>query len=67
MFNITSRQPMYDQDAVQHMRNELVAVGFKELQSLTERLLQSLEPITGNEKNNKIIIVAYFMVFPDLL
>ena len=29
MFNILSRQPMYDQDAVQPMRDELVAVGFK--------------------------------------
>lgn len=31
MFNISSRQPMYDQNAVQHMRDELVAVGFTEL------------------------------------
>jgi putative YphP/YqiW family bacilliredoxin len=31
MFNITSRPPMYDQNAVQPMRDELVAVGFKEL------------------------------------
>jgi len=31
MFNIVSRPPMYDQDAVQPMRDELVAVGFKEL------------------------------------
>lgn len=31
MFNITSRPPMYDQNAVQHMRDELVAVGFMEL------------------------------------
>ncbi len=31
MFNVVSRPPMYDQDAVQHMRDELVAVGFKEL------------------------------------
>ena len=31
MFNILSRQPMYDQDAVQPMRDELVAVGFNEL------------------------------------
>lgn len=33
MFNISQRQPMYDQDAVQPMRDELVAVGFKELLS----------------------------------
>jgi len=31
MFNIQSRPPMYDQDAVQPMRDELIAVGFKEL------------------------------------
>ena len=33
MFNIISRPPMYDQDAVQPMRDELVAVGFEELLS----------------------------------
>ena len=31
MFNLTSRQPMYDQNTVQPMRDELVAVGFTEL------------------------------------
>lgn len=31
MFNIISRPPLYDQDAVQPMRDELVAVGFEEL------------------------------------
>lgn len=31
MFNIVSRPPMYDQDAVQPMRDELTAVGFNEL------------------------------------
>ena len=31
MFNILSRPPIYDQDAVQPMRDELVAVGFEEL------------------------------------
>ncbi|MFO7446054.1 MAG: BrxA/BrxB family bacilliredoxin [Ignavibacteriaceae bacterium] len=31
MFNIVSRPPIYDQDAVQPMRDELIAVGFKEL------------------------------------
>ncbi|HEY4756005.1 MAG TPA: BrxA/BrxB family bacilliredoxin, partial [Ignavibacteriaceae bacterium] len=31
MFNTISRSPMYDQDAVQPMRDELIAVGFKEL------------------------------------
>ena len=31
MFNINSSQPMYDQNAVQPMRDELLAVGFTEL------------------------------------
>ena len=31
MFNIVSRPPMYDQDAVQPMRDELTAVGIREL------------------------------------
>ena len=31
MFNIVSRPPIYDQDAVQPMRDELIAVGIKEL------------------------------------
>ncbi len=31
MFNISSRPPMYDQNSVQPMRDELVAVGFTEL------------------------------------
>jgi len=31
MFNIVSRPPIYDQDAVQPMRDELTAVGIKEL------------------------------------
>src|SRR3989339_849221 len=31
MFNTISRPPMYDQNAVQPMRDALVAVGFKEL------------------------------------
>ncbi len=31
MFNIQSRSPMYDQNAVQPMRDALIAVGFSEL------------------------------------
>ena len=31
MFNIVNRPPIYDQDAVQPMRDALIAVGFKEL------------------------------------
>jgi putative YphP/YqiW family bacilliredoxin len=36
MFNTISRSPMYDQEAVRPMRDELVAVGFKELLSLKD-------------------------------
>lgn len=36
MFNIMSRPPLYDQDAVQPMRDALVAVGFKELLTPTD-------------------------------
>ncbi len=36
MFNIISRPPIYDQDAVQPMRDELVAVGFQELLTPTD-------------------------------
>lgn len=31
MFNVMSRPPLYDQDAVQPMRDALIAVGFNEL------------------------------------
>ncbi len=36
MFNIVSRPPMYDPEAVQPFRDELVAVGFTELLSADE-------------------------------
>jgi putative YphP/YqiW family bacilliredoxin len=36
MFNILSRPPIYDQGSVQHMRDELVTVGFTELLSPEE-------------------------------
>jgi putative YphP/YqiW family bacilliredoxin len=36
MFDISSRTPMYDQNAVQPMRDELVAVGFEELMTPEE-------------------------------
>lgn len=36
MFNTISRSPMYDQDAVQPMRDELIAVGFKELLTIKD-------------------------------
>ncbi len=31
MYNVSSRSPLYDQEAVQPMRDELLAVGFEEL------------------------------------
>ncbi len=36
MFEINSHSPMYDQDAVQPMRDELLAVGFEELLTAEE-------------------------------
>ncbi len=36
MFNVMSRPPLYDEDAVQPMRDELVAVGFTELRTPAE-------------------------------
>jgi putative YphP/YqiW family bacilliredoxin len=51
MFNIVSRPPLYDQDAVQPMRDELVAVGFTELLNA-----QDVEQAI-NVKDDKIILV----------
>jgi len=51
MFNINTRQPMYDQDAVQPMRDELIAVGFEELKT-PEQVDAEL-----NVNDNKIILV----------
>ena len=51
MFNITSRAPMYDPNAVQPMRDELVAVGFKEL--LAPEQVES----AINVKDDKMILV----------
>ncbi len=47
MFNITSRPPMYDQDAVQPMRDELVAVGFTEL--LNAKDVEEAIKVNNNE------------------
>jgi putative YphP/YqiW family bacilliredoxin len=47
MFNISSRPPMYDQDAVQPMRDELIAVGFSEL--LTPEDVESAIKVNSNE------------------
>ncbi len=51
MFNIMSRPPMYDQNAVQPMRDALIAVGFKELMAPKD----VDEAI--NVKNNKTVLV----------
>lgn len=51
MFNITSRPPMYDQDAVQPMRDELIAVGFTELLT-PEQVDEAI-----NVKDDKTILV----------
>lgn len=51
MFNIISRPPMYDPEAVQWMRDELVAVGFQELLSTAE-VDQAIEV-----KDDNIILV----------
>ena len=47
MFNISSRPPMYDQNAVQPMRDELVAVGFTEL--LTSNEVEEAIKVNDNE------------------
>ena len=51
MFNIISRPPLYDQDAVQPMRDELVAVGFEEL------LTPSDVDKAVNENQDKTVLV----------
>jgi putative YphP/YqiW family bacilliredoxin len=51
MFNIMSRPPMYDQNAVQHMRDELIAVGFKEL--LTAKDVEEAVEV----KDDKVVLV----------
>jgi putative YphP/YqiW family bacilliredoxin len=53
MFNIVSRQPMYDQDAVQPMRDELIAVGIKEL--LTAGDVE--KAIMVNDDKTKLIMI----------
>jgi putative YphP/YqiW family bacilliredoxin len=47
MFNISSRPPMYEQNAVQPMRDELVAVGFSEL--LTPKDVEEGIKVNNNE------------------
>jgi putative YphP/YqiW family bacilliredoxin len=53
MFNIMSRPPLYDQDAVQPMRDALVAVGFKEL--LTEKDVD--EAINVNDDQTVLVMI----------
>ena len=53
MFNILSRQPMYDQDAVQPMRDELVAVGFEEL--LTSEKVDEVLQVKDDE--TKLVMI----------
>jgi putative YphP/YqiW family bacilliredoxin len=53
MFNIVSRPPIYDQDAVQPMRDELVAVGFTEL--LTPQQVD--EAIDVNDDKTVLVMV----------
>ncbi len=51
MFNIVSRPPMYDPEAVQWMRDELVAVGFQELPTPAE------VDLAINVQDDKVILV----------
>ena len=51
MLNILSRPPMYDQEAVQPMRDELIAVGFTEL--LTPNDVEKIL----NVNDDKIVLV----------
>ncbi len=53
MFNIMSRPPLYDQDAVQPMRDALVAVGFKEL--LTSK--DADEAINVNDDKTVLVMI----------
>ena len=47
MFNVSSKPPMYDQNAVQPMRDELVAVGFAQL--LTPNEVEEAIKVNNNE------------------
>lgn len=53
MFNNISRQPLYDVDAVQPMRDELVAVGINEL--LSPAAVE--EAILVNDDKTKLVII----------
>ena len=53
MFNIVSRDPMYDQNAVQPMRDALIAVGFSEL--LTAKDVEEAIDVEDNKTTLVII------------
>lgn len=53
MFNIISRPPIYDQEAVQPMRDELVAVGFTEL--MTPKDVE--EAIKSNDDKISLVMI----------
>ena len=52
MFDINPRSPMYDQDAVQPMRDELVAVGFEELLSA-----EDVDNAIKNNDNKTVLVM----------
>jgi len=52
MFDINSTAPMYDQNAVQHMRDELIAVGFAELLNKEE-----VDSAINNNDDKTILIM----------
>jgi len=52
MFNINTRGPMYDQNAVQPMRDELVAVGFTELLTPAE-----VEEVINVEDDKTVLVM----------
>lgn len=53
MFNILSRPPLYDEDAVQPMRDELIAVGFQEL-----RTPEAVENALTNSNDETILLMV---------
>lgn len=53
MFNITSRAPIYDQNAVQPMRDELIAVGITEL--LTAEQVE--KALNVNDDKIKLVMI----------
>lgn len=53
MFEVNQNAPMYDQNAVQHMRDELVAVGFTELLSKDE----AEKAINKNDDKTSLVMI----------